>query len=167
MGNFFELYDSNFFLDENIILIELILLLILFLHNNQKNVNDKLFEPYTYKKTIESILCDNFILIALYKTYFDLNEKEKNKIIQYLIDNISIIFSSLYQTLILGYLNHLQNLGNNYDENEMNIICKYAQRLCEEFGIKKEEYKNYIENEKLLIDVIEKSISKNKKNKNI
>ena len=167
MGNFFELYDSNFFLDENIILIELILLLILFLHNNQNNVNDKLFEPYTYKKTIESILCDNFILIALYKTYFDLNEKEKNKIIQYLIDNISIIFSSLYQTLILGYLNHLQNLGNNCDENEMNIICKYAQRLCKEFGIKKEEYKNYIENEKLLIDVIEKSISKNKKNKNI
>ena len=133
----------------------------------QYNVNDKLFEPYTYKKTIEGILCDNFILIVLYKTYFDLNEKEKNKIIQYLIDNISIIFSSFYQTLILGYLNHLQNLGNNYDENEMNIICKYAQRLCEEFGIKKEEYKNYIENEKLLIDVIEKSISIKKKNKNI
>ena len=48
----------------------------------------------------------------------------------------------------------------------MNIICKYAQRLCDKFEIKQEQYKLYIENEGLLTDAIEKSISRNKKNKN-
>ena len=88
-----------------------------------------------------------------------------DNIVEYLIDNISIIFSSFYQTLILGYLNHLRNLGYNYEENEMNIICKYAKRLCEEFGIKFDEYQKYKNNEGLLINIIEKSISNNKKTK--
>ena len=165
LGNFFELYDSNFFMDENIILIELVPLLILFLHNNRNDENEKLFDPYKYKTTIERILYDNFSLIALYKSYFDLDENEMNCIIEYLIDNISIIFSSLYQTVILGYLNHLRNLGYNYKEKEMNIICKYAKRLCEKFGIKFDEYQKYKNNEGLLINIIEKSISNNKKTK--
>ena len=70
MGNFFELYDSNFFVDENIILIEVIPLLLIFLHNNQKNENSKLFEPFRYKKTIEGIIYDNFNTIASRSSFY-------------------------------------------------------------------------------------------------
>ena len=165
MGNFFELYDSNFFVDENIILIEVIPLLLIFLHNNQKNENNKLFEPFRYKKTIEGIVYDNFNFISLYKNYFDLDEEEKNRIILYLVDNISIMFASFYQTLILCYLNYLNNINNNNITDKGNLICEYAQRLCDEFEINKGEYKNYVEDKGILMDLIKKNISKIKKNK--
>ena len=165
IGNFFELYDSKFFMDENIILIEMVPLLIIFLHNNRKNENNKLLEPFRFKKTIEGIAYDNFNLLSLYKKYFDLNEEENNDIINYLIDNISLIFSSFYHTLILCYLNYINNLGEKYSENEQNLFCKYAQRLLDEFGIKNEDYKNYVDKEDLLMDIIKKSISKIKKDK--
>ena len=163
MGNFFELYDSNFFVDENIILIEVIPLLLIFLHNNQKNENNKLFEPFRYKKTIEGIVYDNFNFISLYKNYFDLNDEEKNRIIQYLMDNISIMFASFYQTLILCYLNYLNNINNNNITDKGNLICEYARRLCDEFEVYKGEYKNYIEDKGILMDLIKKNISKIKK----
>ena len=163
MGNFFELYDSNFFVDENIILIEVIPLLLIFLHNNQKNENNKLFEPFRYKKTIEGIVYDNFNFVSLYKNYFDLDEDEKNRIILYLVDNISIMFASFYQTLILCYLNYLNNINNNNITDKGNLICEYAQRLCDEFEINKGEYKNYVEDKGILMDLIKKNISKIKK----
>ena len=165
MGNFFELYDSNFFVDENIILIEVIPLLLIFLHNNQKNENNKLFEPFRYKKTIEGIVYDNFNFVSLYKNYFDLDEEEKNRIILYLVDNISIMFASFYQTLILCYLNYLNNINNNNITDKGNLICEYAQRLCDEFEINKGEYKNYVEDKGILMNLIKKNISKIKKNK--
>ena len=165
MGNFFELYDSKFFMDENIILIEMVPLLIIFLHNNRKNENSKLLEPFRFKKTIEGIVYDNFNLLSLYKNYFDLNDEDDNNVINYLIDNISLIFSSFYHTLILCYLNYINNLGDKYSENDQNLFCKYAKRLLDEFGIKKEDYKNYVYKEDLLMDIIKTSISKIKKNK--
>ena len=166
MGNFFELYDSNFFVDENIILIEVMPLLFIFLHNNQKNENNKLFEPFRYKKTIEAIVYDNFNFISLYKNYFDISEEEKNKIIKYLLDNISIMFTSFYQTLILCYLNYLNNIKNDKNNNDIgNLICEYAQKLCDKFEVKKGDYKNYVENKGILIELIKKNIYKIKKSK--
>ena len=161
MGNFFELYDSNIFLDENKILIEIIPLLFIFLHNNKKNENNKLLEPYKYKKTIEALVYDNFNFLSQFNNYFDFDNEEKNKIINFLMHNISIMFSSFYQTLILCYLNNIKNFGNNIH----NLICQYAQKLCDAFGIKNDEYKNYVEKEGLLMDIIQKSIKKIK-NKN-
>ena len=165
MGNFFELYDSNYFIDENIILIEIIPLLFIFLHNNKKNENNNLLEPFRYKKTIESIVYDNFNFISQYKNYFDINEEEKNNIIEYLIDNISIMFASFYQTLIMSFLNYKNNLKDRNNNNKQNIICEYAQKLCDVFGVKREEYKNYVGNEELLKELIKKQISLIKKNK--
>ena len=165
MGNFFELYDSNYFIDENIILIEIVPLLFIFLHNNKKNENNNLLEPFRYKKTIESIVYDNFNFIFQYKNYFDINEEEKNNIIEYLIDNISIMFASFYQTLIMCFLNYKNNLKDINNNNKQNIICEYAQKLCDIFGVKKEEYKNYDDNEDLLKELIKKQISSIKKNK--
>ena len=165
MGNFFELYDSNYFIDENIILIEIVPLLFIFLHNNKKNENNNLLEPFRYKKTIESIVYDNFNFISQYKNYFDINEEEKNNIIEYLIDNISIMFASFYQTLIMCFLNYKNNLKDINNINKQNIICEYAQNLCDIFGVKKEEYKNYVDNEELLKELIKKQISSTKKNK--
>jgi hypothetical protein len=167
MGNFFELYDSNYFVDENKILIEIIPLLFIFLHNNRKNENSKLLEPFRYKKTIEGVVYDNFSFISKYKNFFDINEDEKNNIIKYLMENISIMFTSFYQTLILCYLNYRNNLkeegNNNIDDN--NLITEYAQRLCDKFGVKKEDYKNYVENKETLIGLIKNEISKSRKNK--
>ena len=167
MGNFFELYDSNYFVDENKILIEIIPLLFIFLHNNRKNENSKLLEPFRYKKTIEGVVYDNFNFISQYKNFFDINNEEKNNIIKYLIGNISIMFTSFYQTLILCYLNYRNNLkdegNNNKDDN--NLITEYAQRLCDKFGVKKEDYKNYVENKETLIGLIKNEISKSRKNK--
>ena len=165
MGNFFELYDSNYFIDENIILIEIVPLLFIFLHNNKKNENNNLLEPFRYKKTIESIVYDNFNFISQYKNYFDINEEEKNNIIEYLIDNISIMFASFYQTLIMCFLNYKNNLKDINNNNKQNIICEYAQKLCDVFGVKREEYKNYVGNEELLKELIKKQISSIKKNK--
>ena len=164
MGNFFELYDSNYFVDENKILIEIVPLLFIFLHNNRKNENSNLIEPFRYKKTIESIVYDNFNFISQFNNYFDITEEDKNKIIKYLMDNISIMFISFYQTVILCYLNYINNLKEKKD-NQLNIICEYAQKLCERFDIKKEEYSNYVEKEGILLDVIKKAISNIKKNK--
>ena len=157
LGNFFELYESNYFVDENKILIEIIPILFIFLHNNKnedKN-NSKLIEPFRYKKTIESIIYDNFSCIIEYNNYFNLenNNNLKEKIINYCINNSSIMFSSFYQTLILSFLkieNSIKN-GNN------NIIYEYAKKLCNEFNIKNEDYKKYVDNDGLLIDVIEKT----------
>ena len=167
MGNFFELYDSNYFVDENKILIEIIPLLFIFLHNNRKNENNKLLEPFRYKKTIEGVVYDNFNFVSQYKNFFDINEDEKNNIIKYLMENISIMFTSFYQTLILCYLNYRNNLkeegNNNIDDN--NLITEYAQRLCHKFGVKKEDYKNYVENKETLIGLIKNEISKSRKNK--
>ena len=167
MGNFFELYDSNYFVDENKILIEIIPLLFIFLHNNRKNENSKLLEPFRYKKTIEGVVYDNFSFISKYKNFFDINEDEKNNIIKYLMENISIMFTSFYQTLILCYLNYRNNLkeegNNNIDDN--NLITEYAQRLCDKFGVKKEDYKNYVENKETLIGLIKNEITKSRKNK--
>lgn len=167
MGNFFELYDSNYFVDENKILIEIIPLLFIFLHNNRKNENSKLLEPFRYKKTIEGIVYDNFSFISKYKNFFDINEDEKNNIIKYLMENISIMFTSFYQTLILCYLNYRNNLkeegNNNIDDN--NLITEYAQRLCDKFGVKKEDYKNYVEKKETLIGLIKNEITKSRKNK--
>ena len=167
MGNLFELYDSNYFVDENKILIEIIPLLFIFLHNNRKNENSKLLEPFRYKKTIEGVVYDNFSFISKYKNFFDINEDEKNNIIKYLMENISIMFTSFYQTLILCYLNYRNNLkeegNNNIDDN--NLITEYAQRLCDKFGVKKEDYKNYVENKETLIGLIKNEISKSRKNK--
>jgi hypothetical protein len=165
MGNFFELYDSKFFVDENIILIEIIPLLFIFLHNSKKNENNKLLEPFRYKKTIEAILYDNFNFISQYKNFFEINDEEKDIIIQYLIDNLSIMFSSFYQTLILCYLNYTVNCGKNNTDNTRNLICEYAQRLCDKFGVKKDNYKQYVEKEEILMDIIKKAISKTNKNK--
>ena len=165
MGNFFELYDSNYFVDENKILIEIIPLLFIFLHNNRKNENSKLLEPFRYKKTIEGVVYDNFNFISQYKNFFDINEDEKNNIIEYLMENISIIFSSFYQTLILCYLNYRNNLKVEGNKDNNNLITEYAQRLCDKFGVKKEDYKNYVENKETLIDLIKNEISKARKNK--
>ena len=163
MGNFFELYDSNYFVDENKILIEIIPLLFIFLHNNRKNENNKLLEPFRYKKTIEGVIYDNFNFISQYKNFFDINEEEKNNIIEYLLENISIMFVSFYQTLILSYLNYRNNLKDGKDNN--NLITEYAQKLCDKFGVKKEEYKNYVENKENLSQLIKNEIYKIRKNK--
>ncbi len=43
------------------------------------------------------------------------------------------------------------------------MICEYAQRLCDKFGVKKDNYKQYVEKEEILMDIIKKAISKTKK----
>jgi hypothetical protein len=164
LGNFFELYESNFFVDENKILIEVIPIFFIFLHNNKnegKN-NSKLIEPFRYKKTIESIVYDNFNCIIDFNNYYDLDNNLKEKIINYCINNSSIMFSSFYQTLILSFL----KFENNKNNENNNIIYDYAKRLCSEFNIKNEEYQKYVDNDGLLIDIIEKAFIAKNKDKN-
>ena len=160
LSNFFELYESNFFVDENKILIALMPILFIFLHNNHKDegFNNKLIEPFKYKKTIESLVYDNFNCIIDFKDYFNLEINKRQEIIEYLISNSSVIFSSFYQTLILSFLK------NSSDENrEHNLIYDYIKRLCDEFNVVKDDYKKYVGNDGLLIDIIEKAIiAKNK-----
>ena len=161
LSNFFELYESNFFVDENKILIIMIPILFIFLHNNHNyNINNnKLIEPFKYKKTIESIVYDNFNCIIEYKDYYNLEMNRRQSIIEYLIGNLSVIFSSFYQTLILSFLKI-----DNRENKDNNLIYDYIKRLCDEFNIKKDDYKKYVENDGMLIDLIEKSIiMKNKK----
>ena len=156
LSKFFELYDSNLFVDENRILIEVIPILFLFLHNNKKGnpKNSKELEPFRYKKTIESIIYDNFNCIFEFQNFYNLENELKEKIIEYLINNISIMFSSFYQTLILSFLK-IEDEKKNKDNN---LIHDYAKRLCIEFNIKKEDYKIFIENDGLLVDLIENAI---------
>ena len=75
------------------------------------------------------------------------------------------MFASFYQTLIMCFLNYKNNLKDINNNNKQNIICEYAQKLCDIFGVKKEEYKNYVDNEDLLKELIKKQISSIKKNK--
>ena len=155
LSNFFELYESNFFVDENKILIALMPILFIFLHNNHKDdgFNNKLIEPFKYKKTIESLVYDNFNCIIDFKNYFNLEISKRQEIIEYLIGNSSVIFSSFYQTLILSFL----KISNN-ENNEHNLIYDYIKRLCNEFNIAKDDYKKYVGNDGLLADIIEKAI---------
>ena len=169
LSNFLELYESICFVDENIILIDIIPILIIFLHNNINdkytfNNNNTLLEPYKYKKTIESILYDNFNCIIEYKNYYNLDNTQNRRIIDYLIANISIMFSSFYRTLILSFLK-FNNINDNKRNESNNLIFDYIQKLCEEFNVKTEEYKNYVENEGLLINLIENAINKKIKTK--
>ena len=162
LSNFFELYESNFFVDENKILIALMPILFIFLHNNHKDegFNNKLIEPFKYRKTIESLVYDNFNCIIDFKNYFNLETNKRQEIIEYLISNSSVIFSSFYQTLILSFLK------NSSDENsEHNLIYDYIKRLCDEFKVSKDDYKKYVGNDGLLIDIIEKAIIAKKNSK--
>lgn len=162
LSNFFELYESNFFVDENKILIALIPILFIFLHNNHKDegFNNKLIEPFKYRKTIESLVYDNFNCIIDFKNYFNLETNKRQEIIEYLISNSSVIFSSFYQTLILSFLK------NSSDENsEHNLIYDYIKRLCYEFKVSKDDYKKYVGNDGLLIEIIEKAIIGKKNSK--
>ena len=167
LGNFLELYESNCFVDENKILIDIIPILFIFLHNNKNEKysfnNKKLIEPNRFKKTIESIIYDNFNCIIENNNYYNLDNAQKQKIIDYLINNVSIMFSSFYQTLILSFLKF--NNINDKREEKNNLIFDYIQKLCEEFNVKIQEYKNYVQNEGLLINLIEKAIMMNKKAK--
>ena len=160
LSNLFELYESNLFVDENKILIDIIPILFIFLHNNKNLANNpKLIEPFKYKKTIESIVYDNFNCIINYNNFYGLEKELKEKIIDYLVKNKSIMFSSFYQTLILSYL----KVDNEKRNSSNNLIYDYIERLCKELDVKKEDYKKYRENDGLLVDIIEKSINKNKK----
>jgi len=162
LSNFFELYESNFFVDENKILIALMPILFIFLHNNHKDegFNNKLIEPFKYRKTIESLVYDNFNCIIDFKNYFNLETNKRQEIIEYLISNSSVIFSSFYQTLILSFLK------NSSDENsEHNLIYDYIKRLCYEFKVSKDDYKKYVGNDGLLIEIIEKAIIGKKNSK--
>lgn len=162
LSNFFELYESNFFVDENKILIALMPILFIFLHNNHKDegFNNKLIEPFKYRKTIESLVYDNFNCIIDFKNYFNLETNKRQEIIEYLISNSSVIFSSFYQTLILSFLK------NSSDENsEHNLIYDYIKRLCDEFKVSKDDYKKYVGNDGLLIEIIEKAIIGKKNSK--
>ena len=161
LSNFFELYESNIFVDENKILIDIIPILFIFLHNNKgKYNNDKLLEPYKYKKTIESIVYDNFNCIIDADNYYNLENELKEKIIDYLLKNFSTMFSSFYQTLILLFL----NLNDSKKTANNNLIHDYIKKLCIEFKIKKEDYKKYVNNEGLLVELIENEIILKKKN---
>jgi len=160
LSNFFELYESNFFVDENKILIALMPILFIFLHNNHKDdgFNNKLIEPFKYKKTIESLVYDNFNCIIDFRNYFNLDANKRQEIIEYLISNSSVIFSSFYQTLILSFLKI-----NINDNGEHNLIYDYIKRLCDEFNVVRDDYKKYVGNDGLLLDIIEKAIIAKKK----
>ena len=160
LSNFFELYESNIFVDENKILIDIIPILFIFLHNNKvKNNNTKLLEPYKYKKTIESIIYDNFNCIIDVDNHYNLENELKQKIIDYLLKNISTMFSSFYQTLILLFL----NINDNNKNENNNLVYDYIKRLCIQFNIKKED-KKYVDNDGLLVELIESAIILKKKN---
>ena len=168
LGNFLELYESNCYVDENKILINIIPILFIFLHNNKNDTyrtnKNKLLEPYKFKRTIESIVYDNFNCIIEFKDYYGLKSDQRQKIIDYLVDHSSLMFSSFYQTLILSFMKY--NITNNKNENKnKNLIYDYADKLCCEFNVKIEEYKNYVDNEGLLISLIEKAIKMKNKNK--
>ena len=87
-----------------------------------------------------------------------MNNELKEKIVDYLLNNKSIMFSSFYQTLILSYLKFI---NENRNENK-NLIYVYIERLCNELDAKKEDYQKYIETDGFLVDIIEKAIIKNK-----
>ena len=58
-------------------------ILFIFLHNNHKDdgINNKLIEPFKYKKTIESLVYDNFNCIIDFKNYFNLEENKRKKLL--------------------------------------------------------------------------------------
>ena len=64
---------------------------------------------------------------------------------------------------ILSFLK-FKNINEKREEKN-NLIFDYIQKLCEEFNVKIQEYKNYVENEGLLINLIEKAIMMKKKAK--
>ena len=158
LSNFLELYESNLFVDENKILIDIVPLLFIFLHNNKNNdkYNSGLLEPYKYKKTIESILYDNFNCIIEFNNYYNLENDLKEKIICYLMNNGSVMFSSFYQTLILSFLKNENRLKNG----NHNLIYDYCKRLCNEFNVKNEDYSKYVESDGLLLNLIENKLCK-------
>ena len=160
-SNFLEIYESNLFVDENKILIDMIPILFIFLHNNKNDdrYNNGLLEPYKYKKTIESIVYDNFNCIIEFSNYYNLGDDLKEKIIEYLMNNCSVMFSSFYQTLILCFLKN----ENRLKDSNHNLIYNYCQKLCYKFNVKSEDYSKFVQSDGLL-NLIEKKLFKKKIN---
>ena len=141
LNNFFKKYKNNLNINENNrVLIEVIPLLVLFLHNNM-NDNSHYLEAIKFKETIEEIIYENMSSILEYENFFDLNYDEDSKIIDWITMNLSVSLTSLYQSMILSFFKWKKFINKDSKcSTKKNMIYLFIEKLIEIFGINTEKY---------------------------
>ena len=81
-------------------------------------------------------------------------DNEEN-MIKYMIDNMALSYTSLYQTIILTYLKYYKK-----EREPINIMEKYIRQLMHYFGITTQDSEHYLKNESSLKTVIYDSLNK-------
>ena len=81
-------------------------------------------------------------------------DNEEN-MIKYMIDNMALSYTSLYQTIILTYLKYYKK-----EREPINIMEKYIRQLMHYFGITTQDSEHYLKNESSLKTVIYDSLHK-------
>ena len=143
LENVFALYEEILNYEHKSILLKLIILFILFLHNN--NLSTNMINPEKYSKNIEQIIYENFNLLT--EDSFLTDGFDADIVLTNTLNNLSISNVNIYQTLILCFIKFNKHLHNG----RQNIILLFIQKLIEYFNIQLNDYDDYIlHNEKLI-----------------
>ena len=145
LSNFFTLYEDNLSFTSTKILYPMILVMIIFLHNEQqgkKNINSNQFE-----KNIELACYEN--LFGLVQIDIQILEDKESEVLQFLLRNLSINFTSFYESLILTYIKN-----KCYEIKKQNVIGKYISELIKLFEIQKDDYSSFLKNNTKLKEMI-------------
>ena len=145
LSNFFSLYEDNLSFTSTKILYPMILVMIIFLHTEQKgkkNMNSNQFE-----KNIELVCYEN--LFGLVQINIKILEDKQSEVLQFLLRNLSINFTSFYESLILTYIKN-----KCYEIKKQNVIGKYISELIKLFEIQKDDYSSFLKNNTKLKEMI-------------
>ena len=148
MSNFFSLYDTNII--DTKVFYKLILVLLIYYCNfdshNRKYINTQIF-----LKNIELIFYENMSECLKKENEFDFSKEQKEKIILFLMENLSKSDSSLYQTLIISYIKCIKYNSNNLEDT---IISEYIKKLIEYFNIQLIDYESFLKDDNTIIKKI-------------
>ena len=151
MNNYLMSYEDNMSLSKNKILCPLLILNMLYLHSDRKSKD--FISSSQYLKNIE-IICYENMNVFLSEPFLIKFDNEEN-MIKYMIDNMALSYTSLYQTIILTYLKYYKK-----EREPINIMEKYIRQLMHYFGITTQDSEHYLKNESSLKTVIYDSLHK-------
>ena len=147
MNNFFSLYETN--ITDTNIFYKLILVLLIYYFNY--DTNNKLYiDTQKFQNNIELIVYENLSQCLLKQNEFDFSYEQREKILLFLMNNLSKSDSSLYQILIISYIKcvkYTQNIDNT-------IIVEYIKQLIKYFNIELDDYDKFLKDEKIIINKI-------------
>ena len=151
MNNYLMSYEDNMSLSKKKILCPLLILNMLYLHSDRKSKD--FISSSQYQKNIETICYEN-MNVFLSEPFLIKFDNEEN-MIKYMIDNMALSYTSLYQTIILTYLKYYKK-----EREPINIMEKYIRQLMHYFGITTQDSEHYLKNESSLKTVIYDSLHK-------